>query len=81
MPTARAPLSRAICPTAEPTGPVAAATTTVSPGVGRPISRSPAYAVNPGMPRTPSAVDTGATSGSSSRTSLEEATACVCHPE
>ena len=42
MPTARAPRALAIWPTAEPTGPVAAATTTVSPACGRPISSSPA---------------------------------------
>jgi predicted oxidoreductase len=42
MPTARAPLSLATWPTTEPTGPVAAATTTVSPGCGRPICNSPA---------------------------------------
>ncbi len=63
MPTLVAPTMFAICPTTEPTGPDAAATATVSPGLGMPISSSPAYAVNPGMPRTPSAVDTGAISG------------------
>ena len=34
MPTARAPLIFAICPTAEPTAPEAADTTTVSPARG-----------------------------------------------
>src|SRR5262249_42194497 len=43
-------------PTTEPTAPEAAATTTVSPAAGLPISRSPMYAVIPGIPRTPSAV-------------------------
>ena len=41
MPTARQPLSFAIWPTSEPTGPVAAATTTVSPGFGWPMLRRP----------------------------------------
>jgi hypothetical protein len=31
----------AMCPTIDPTAPEAAATTTVSPGFGRPISKSP----------------------------------------
>jgi small neutral amino acid transporter SnatA (MarC family) len=41
IPTARAPFIFAICPTTEPTAPEAAATTTVSPGFGWPISPSP----------------------------------------
>ena len=41
MPTARHPLILAICPTTEPTAPDAAATTTVSPAFGWPISRRP----------------------------------------
>ena len=81
MPTARAPLSFAIWPTADPTGPVAAATTTVSPGCGLPSSSSPAYAVKPGIPSTPSAVWTGAWSGSSRRVCRASATARVCQPE
>lgn len=40
-----------------PTAPVAAATTTVSPACGWPMSSRPAYAVKPGMPRIPSAYD------------------------
>ena len=35
----------------------------VSPASGRPMSSSPTYAVSPGMPRTPSAVETGASAG------------------
>ena len=81
IPTARAPFTLAIWPTAEPTGPVAAATATVSPGFGLPISSSPAYAVNPGIPSTPRAVDTGAADGSSRRTALAGTTEWVCHPE
>ena len=81
MPTDRAPLIWAICPTAEPTGPVAAATTTVSPAFGFPISRRPAYAVKPGMPSTPRAVVTGAAYGSSLRTCLPGVMAWVCQPE
>ena len=46
---------------------IAAATTTVSPGCGLPIASSPAYAVKPGMPSTPSDVETGTTDGSSLR--------------
>jgi hypothetical protein len=37
MPTALAPASLASRPTGEPTGPLAAATTTVSPGLDLPI--------------------------------------------
>ena len=68
MPTARAPRIRAIWPTSEPTGPLAAATTTVSFGCGRPMVSRPLYAVKPGIPSTPSAVVTGAASGSILRT-------------
>ena len=42
MPTARAPRIFASCPTVAPTGPLAAATTTVSPGFGWPIWVRPA---------------------------------------
>src|SRR5271167_4584883 len=45
MPTARAPASFASWPTSDPTGPLAAATTTVSPGCGLPITCKPPYAV------------------------------------
>ena len=38
---AAAPLSLAICPNTAPTAPVVAATTTVSPGSGRPMSSRP----------------------------------------
>ena len=65
MPTARQPLILAIWPTADPTGPLAAATTTVSPGCGLPMISKPAQAVNPGMPSAPSAVVIGAAAGSS----------------
>src|SRR5271155_4365908 len=41
MPTARAPAILASCPTSAPTGPLAAATTTVSPAFGLPITYSP----------------------------------------
>src|SRR5262245_18646889 len=58
-PTARQPWSFAIWPTAEPTAPEAAETTTVSPSLGRPSFMRPKYAVTPGMPHTPSAVDGG----------------------
>ena len=68
MPTTWQPLIRAICPTTAPTAPAAADTRTVSPGAGRPMSRSPTYAVIPGMPSTPSAVEIGACPGSSFRT-------------
>src|SRR5665811_2317700 len=56
MPIALAPLILASCPTMEPTGPVAAATATVSPCCGLPIASKPAYAVKPGIPSTPTAV-------------------------
>ena len=80
MPTARAPKIFASCPTVAPTGPLAAATTTVSPAFGRPIWVRPAYAVKPGMPRTPSAVVTGALPGSSLRTVEPFCTPYLCHP-
>src|ERR1700682_4630329 len=69
MPTPLAPAIFASWPTSDPTGPLAAATTTVSPGAGLPITRRPPYAVNPGIPSTPSPVVTGATAGSSLRRS------------
>src|SRR5271157_875338 len=47
MPTALAPAIFASWPTSDPTGPLAAATTTVSPGVGLPITRRPPYAGEP----------------------------------
>ena len=80
MPTARQPLIFASCPTTAPTAPDAAATTTVSPGFGWPMSSSPTYAVMPGMPSTPSAVEIGATFGSSVRTPAPFDTPCVCQP-
>jgi hypothetical protein len=63
----RQPATRAICPTALPTAPAAPETKIVSPSSGRPISKSPYQAVKPGIPSTPSAVDTGATAGSIGR--------------
>jgi hypothetical protein len=53
---------------------------TVSPAFGRPIWVRPAYAVKPGMPRTPSAVVTGALPGSSLRTVEPFCTPYFCHP-
>ncbi len=40
MPTTRAPLILAICPTVEPTAPAAPETTTVSPSFGRDVQQS-----------------------------------------
>jgi serine/threonine protein kinase len=80
MPTALAPAVFASWPTSDPTGPLAAATTTVSPGAGLPITRRPLYAVNPGIPSTSSPVVTGATAGSSLRRSPRSDSACVRHP-
>src|SRR2546426_1393375 len=80
MPTALAPASCASCPTSDPTGPLAAATTTVSPGCGLPITRRPPYAVNPGIPSTPRPVVTGAAAGSSLRRPVPFESACVRHP-
>src|SRR5258708_35670709 len=65
MPTARQPCSLASWPTPEPTAPDAAETTTVSPALGLPICIRPHHAVMPGMPSTESAVESGATLGSS----------------
>jgi hypothetical protein len=53
MPTARAPLTFAICPTIDPTAPAAPETSTVSPSFRAPTSSSPKYAVMPGMPSAP----------------------------
>ena len=50
-------------PTTEPTAPEAAATTSVSPGLGWPMFIRPVHAVIPGIPSTPSAVVTGAKLG------------------
>src|SRR5579872_6629394 len=50
-----------------PGAPDAADTTTVSPARGRPMSRRPTYPVIPGMPSTPTAVEIGASVGSSLR--------------
>src|SRR5881409_1447391 len=80
MPTARQPRIFASAPTTEPTAPAAAETTTVSPGFGWPMSRSPTYAVIPGIPRTPSAVESGAAFGSSFRTPAPRESAYACQP-
>ena len=50
MPTVRAPASLASWPTTEPTAPVAADTSTVSPAFGAMILFRPYQAVTPGMP-------------------------------
>src|SRR5213594_571848 len=80
MPTALAPASWASCPTSDPTGPLAAATTTVSRGCGLPITRRPPYAVNPGIPSTPRPVVIGAAAGSNLRRPVPSESACVRHP-
>src|SRR5215470_15838629 len=80
MPTALAPVILASWPTSDPTGPLAAATTTVSPDLGFPITRRPPYAVNPGIPSTPSPVVTGAAAGSSLRRPAPSESACVRQP-
>ena len=67
-------------PDVAPTGPLAAATTTVSPALGWPIWARPAYAVKPGMPSTPSAIVTGALAGSSLRTAVPFCRPYSCHP-
>ena len=59
MPTARAPRIFASCPTTWPTAPLAALTTTVSPGWTRATFSSPWYAVKPVIPSTPTAVEAG----------------------
>jgi hypothetical protein len=80
MPTTRAPMWRATCPAVLPTGPVQAETTTVSPGSGCPRCTVPAHPVSPGMPSTPSAVETGAAAGSSLRTPCPDDKAYSCQP-
>ena len=51
--TEPAPRSRANWPTRLPTAPAAPETKTSSPGANSATRNSPAYAVSPGMPRTP----------------------------
>jgi hypothetical protein len=80
MPTARHPLIFASWPTTAPTAPDAADTTTVSPAFGCPMSMRPTYAVMPGMPRTPMAVEIGGPLGSSFRRSLPLDRAYSCQP-
>ena len=75
-----APKIFASCPTVAPTGPLAATITIVSPAFGRPIWVRPAYAAKPRIPRTPSAVVTGALPGSSLRTVEPFCTPYFCHP-
>ena len=55
MPIVRQPWILAIWPTSEPTAPAAAVTTTVSPGLGLPISIRPTSAVGPATISTPKA--------------------------
>ena len=81
MPTARRPSDLASCPTIDPTGPVAAATTSVSPALGLPISCNPYQPVKPGMPSTPRLVVIGAASGSILRHMRPSATAWVAQPK
>jgi hypothetical protein len=64
MPTTRQFLIFAICPTTEPTAPAAAETTTISPGFGWPVSRSPKYAVIPGHAEHAEILGQGAILGS-----------------
>ncbi len=67
LPITRQPFSFAIWPATDPTAPAAPDTNTVSPSFGRPTSSRPTYAVKPGIPSTPRAVDTGASEGSTGR--------------
>src|ERR1700722_10134784 len=53
MPTTRSPLILPIGPTSEPTEPAAPEISRVSPLLGCPTSKSPAYAVNPANPNSP----------------------------
>ncbi len=76
----RQPAIFAIWPAALPTAPAAPETNTVSPACGRPISKRPWYAVNPGIPSTPSAVDTGALPGSTGCTPEPSDSAHSRHP-
>ena len=69
------------CPTTCPTAPEAAETTSVSPAFGSPMSFSPTQAVRPGMPSTPSAVEGGASFGSSGISALPGRTEKVCQPK
>ena len=80
MPIARAPLRRAICPTMQPTGPEAAETSTVSPARSCATSSRPKYAVMPGTPRMPSAVEAGTCPGCSRQASAPSETAVLRSP-
>src|ERR1039457_1540217 len=80
MPTTRQFLILAICPTTAPTAPAAAETTTISPGFGCPVSRSPKYAVMPGMPNTLRYFGNGAILASTFVTPRPSVSAYSCTP-
>src|ERR1700722_17058051 len=80
IPTALQPLIFPICPTTDPTAPEAAATTIVSPGLGLPTSGRPTNAVIPGLPTTPSAVETGGMAGPGLRNPPPFESAYSCQP-
>src|ERR1700756_2354943 len=80
IPTTWHPLIFASWPTIAPTAPAAADTTTVSPAFGCPTLRSPKYAVRPGIPRTPNAVEIGASEGSTFCAPAPSDNAYSCQP-
>src|SRR5688572_28955803 len=80
MPTARHPRIFASCPTAEPTAPAAAETTTVSPAFGAPRSYSPTYAVTPGIPAAPRYAEAGTRETSTLRRPAPSDVAHSCQP-
>ena len=80
VPIARAPAIRASWPATDPTTP-AAAETMLSPEAGSATSAVPKYAVAPGIPSTPSAVETDARSGSTHRASSPSTVAFAIHRE
>ena len=69
-----------ICPTVEPTAPLAAETTNVSPFWGLAKLCIPTYAVVPGIPKTPIEVERGAMSGSIILSFVSSTVGLSCHP-
>ncbi len=81
IPTARAPLILAIWPTADPTGPVAAATTTVSPGCRLAEQQQPGVRREPGHAQHPERRRDGGGVRVEAPHARASATAWVCQPE
>src|SRR5690606_7125119 len=79
-PTTRQPLRLASWPTPEPTAPLAAETTTVSPSFGAMIRFRPYHAVMPGMPTAPRYADSGTRVVSTLRIAAPSVLPYSCQP-